>query len=80
MRNFLLLFSAVALLACVEYTGPNRERCLMPGDTIAYQSVTLNGIAIHCEWTVATEITCPGGRVTRYGRADCMEGEKWPRR
>lgn len=80
MRLFLLVLSA-ALVACVGATEPNPANCLMPGDTVAYSVVSLGGIAIACDWTVQKTVHCyvEGQRPPKYGRADCMEGEKWPR-
>lgn len=81
MKRVFLLLCAVALVACVGMTEPDRDNlhCRYPGDTIAYQVVSLGGVAIHCEWTVATKEACFTNIIQKYGQKDCKEGEKWPR-
>lgn len=82
MRNFLSLFGVVALVACITDPTPGRSPyCYYAGDTIGYEVVSLGGVAIVCDWRVQKVDTCKDTRVGRlYGQADCVEGEKWPRR
>lgn len=75
-----MLCGAVGLVACVGATEPNRENCFAVGDTVAFSVVSLSGVAIVCDWTIQKTTLCKTHPVQRYGQADCMEGEKYPRR
>lgn len=79
MRSFLLCFVAVALFACVEYTGP-RQFCALKGDTTGlaplYQAK--DSVVVACLFTVEPRDVCYGKPVRLWTRADCTEGTKWP--
>jgi hypothetical protein len=78
MRNFLMLFGAVGLFACVQYTDPNRY-CAMKGDTTGlaplYQSK--DSIVVACIFTTEPVDRCFQVPFTIYTRSDCVEGTKW---
>lgn len=77
--RLLLVVCGVTVVACVGATEPNQPNCFYRGDTIAYSVVSLDHIAIVCDWTVATTTQCFTHPAVTYGQRDCKEGEKWPR-
>lgn len=80
MKPMLILIAACGFAACITDPTPGRSAyCAYPGDTVAYSVVSLGGVAIVCDWTVSAVEACGTSVVKRYGQADCMEGQKWPR-
>jgi hypothetical protein len=78
MRNFLLAFLAVALVACVSSTGPHRY-CASKGDTTGLGPLiqAKDSLIVACIFTTELADKCYPTPVSRFTRADCVEGTKW---
>jgi hypothetical protein len=74
------LFAAIALVACVGATDPNRSRyCFYAGDTSGYGPLmqAKDSIIVACIFVVEPEKKCFDFVVKRTTRSDCIEGTKW---
>ena len=82
MRSFLAVLAAVTTVACVGATEPRNQYCTAVGDTLTYTAViwSTDSTTIDCRWQIETQARCFPRPFKLYGQADCMIGEKWPRR
>lgn len=81
MRPFLPLLVAIAAVACVGATDPQRDpiHCLYPGDTIGVLpfATTADSVITKCIWILETKNRCYVGVVERVPSSACVVGQKW---